>query len=290
MPNIRSLDMKLLDDLFEMNDGYVLDFKDRTMTAFFAEELNVDIDDDAYLELGTSKAKRLRCYLNKVDLPMAVRTLQALWEYREGIRARREREEWVPNAEGQFLSLLNRMQGKAEATRPPAVPPKPAFDRPKVLALKQRLIDLSDMAAQPRGYAFEAWLRDGFNLFGLEAREPFRLRGEQIDGSFLLQGETYLMEAKWQSAKTGVADLHAFHGKLEQKAAWARGLFVSNSGFTDDGLVAFGRGKRVVCMDGLDLFDTLDRELPLNAVLERKVRRAAETGLPFERVRDLFVR
>jgi hypothetical protein len=102
------------------------------------------------------------------------------------------------------------------------------------------------------------------------------------------QVKTYLIKAKWQAAPTGVADLHTFHGKLERKAAWTRGLFVSNSGFTEDGLVAFGRGKRVECMDGLDLFDTLSRELPLNCVLESKVRRAAETGLPFARVRDLF--
>lgn len=36
--------------------------------------------------------------------------------------------------------------------------------------------------------------------------------------------------------------------------------------------------------------DALDREIALDAVLERKVRRAAETGLPFEDVRDLFAR
>lgn len=288
MPNIRSLDMKFVDDIFEMGSGYVLDFSDPSMSRFFAEELNVDIDDDAYREQGTSKAKRLRCYLNKVDLPTAVTTLRALWDYREGLRKHRGREEWVHNAEGRFHSLLNRMQGKPDAG--PAEPPKAAYDRPKVLALKQRLIELAALAPQPRGYAFEAWLRDAFNFYGLEAREPFRNRGEQIDGSFVLQGETYLLEAKWEAAKTGAADLHAFQGKLEQKAAWARGLFVSNSGFTDDGLVAFGRGKRVVCMDGLDLFDMLDRERPLNVALDRKVRRAAETGLPFERIRDLFSR
>lgn len=67
-------------------------------------------------------------------------------------------------------------------------------------------------------------------------------------------------------------------------------LFVSISGFTDEGLFAFGRGKKVICMDGFDLFETLDRELPLNVALDRKVRRAAETGLPFERIRDLFPR
>lgn len=50
MPNIRSLDMKLVDDLFEMGSGYVLDSSDRTMATFFVEELNVDIDDPAYRE------------------------------------------------------------------------------------------------------------------------------------------------------------------------------------------------------------------------------------------------
>lgn len=63
---------------------------------------------------------------------------------------------------------------------------------------------------------------------------------------------------------------------------------MSHSGFTDDGLATFGRGKRLVCMDGLDLYETQSRELPLNYVPERKVARAAETGLPFARVRDPF--
>lgn len=288
MLNIRTLDMQLVDQLFEMDGGYVLDFSDRTMSSFFAEELNVDIDDPAYRDNGTSKAKRLRCYLNKVDLATSIKTLQALWEYREARRKDRGRDEWVDNAEGRFLSLINKMQGKPAQAGPSGEPPKPAFDRPKILLLKQRLIDLSALESQPRGYAFETWLIDAFNAFGLAAREPFRMRGEQIDGSFHLQGETYLVEAKWQAAQTGAADLHAFHGKLEQKAAWARGLVISNSGFTPDGLVAFGRGKRVICMDGLDLFETLNRELPLDQVLARKVRHAAETGQPFERVRDLF--
>ena len=289
MPNIRFLDMKLLDDIFEMSGGYVLDFSDRTMSTFFAEELNVDIDNDAYREQGTSKAKRLRCYLNKVDLPSSLKALRELWNYREEVRKHRSRAEWVPNAEGRFLSLLSRMEGGSEFSSS-SEPPKTAFDRPRIAALKQRLIDLSSMEPHQRGYAFEGWLCDAFNFYGLQGREPFRNKGEQIDGSFVLQGETYLLEAKWESAKTAAADLHVFQGKLEQKAAWARGLFVSNSGFTDDGLIAFGRGKRVVCMDGLDLFDILDRELPLSTALDRKVRRAAETGLPFERIRDLFSR
>lgn len=288
MPNIRSIDMPFVDDIFEMGSGYVLNFSDRTMSQYFAEELNVDIDDNAYREQGNSKAKRLRCYLNKVDLPTCVYTLQALWKHRENLRNDAGRAEWVSNAEGRFLSLLNRMQGMPDAA--PKEPPKAAYDKPKVLALKQRLIDLTALEPQARGYALEAWLRDAFDFYGLEAREAFRNRGEQIDGSFVLQGETYLLEAKWQAAKTPASDLHGFQGKLDQKAAWARGLFVSVSGFTDEGLFAFGRGKKVICMDGFDLYETLDRELPLNVALERKVRRAAETGLPFQSIRDLFPR
>lgn len=288
LPKIRALDMLFLDDLFEMGGGYVLSFSNPTFSRFFAEELNIDIDAPIYAEHGGSKGKRLRCFLQKVDITTAVRTLRALWEYREAIRQRDGKAETVPNAQGRFLSLINRLEGKPDTAQPVGQPTKPVCNGPRLMALRDALIALAQLEPQARGYAFEALLRDLFNVFGLEAREPFRLKGQQIDGSFVLQGEVYLVEAKWQAAPTGVADLHTFHGKLEQKAAWTRGLFVSNSGFTEDGLVAFGRGKRVICMDGLDLFDTLSRELPLNHVLEKKVRRAAESGQPFARVRDLF--
>ena len=289
MPNIRSIDMLFLDELFKSDkgSGYVLNFSDPTFSRFFAEELNIDIDDPVYAEQGGSKGRRLRCFLQKVEIPSVVKTLKALWEYREAIRMRDGKAESVENAQGRLLSLINRLEGKPDA-QPAGESPKAAYDKPKLLALRNDLIAFAQLEPHVRGYAFEVLLRDLFNVFGLQAREPFRLKGEQIDGSFVLQGETYLVEAKWQAEKTGVADLHTFHGKLEQKAAWTRGLFVSNSGFTEDGLAAFGRGKKVICMDGLDLYETLSRELPLNHVLESKVRRAAETGLPFARVRDLF--
>ena len=78
--------MLFVDEIFEMGGGYILNFSDRTMSRFFAEELNVDIDDPTYAENGGSKGRRLRCYLQKVDIPTVVRTLRALWEYREDIR------------------------------------------------------------------------------------------------------------------------------------------------------------------------------------------------------------
>ena len=41
-------------------------------------------------------------------------------------------------------------------------------------------------------------------------------------------------------------------------------------------------------VDGFDLYETLDREIPLSHVRERKVRRAAETGSPSIRARNRF--
>lgn len=288
MANIRSVDMLLIDDLFDMGSGWVLNFSDRTFAQFFAEELNVDIDIPLYSRNGGSKAKRLRCFLQTVDKPTAVRTLKALWEYREALRQRVGDQDRIPNAYGRFLSLISRLEGRDDDAHAAGIAPAPAFDRLKIRQIKSDLLALSGLEPQARGYAFEKFLKDLFNAYGLSAQEPFRLKGEQIDGSFQLGNATYLVEAKWHGSPIGVAELHTFHGKIEQKAAWTRGLFVSNSGFTEDGLIAFGRGKRVICMDGLDLYDALSRELPLNHVLERKIRRAAETGHPFVRVRELF--
>lgn len=288
MANIRSIDMMFLDDLFDMGRGYVLKFSDRTFAQFFAEELNIDIDDPVYARNGNSKAKRLRCFFQTVDKATVVRTLNALWEYREALRQRSGQADTIENSHGRLLALISKLEGTQKTVPTSEQQPIPAFDRPKLKVLKGELIALTSLEAHARGYAFEKFLQTLFNAYSLTPHEPFRLKGEQVDGSFQFGNETYLVEAKWHGKPIGVAEPHTFHGKIEQKAAWTRGLFVSNSGFTEEGLVAFGRGKRVICMDGYDLYETLDREIPLNHILERKVRHAAETGSPFGRVRDLF--
>jgi hypothetical protein len=291
--SLRAMDMRLIDDLFEMAGGYVLDFSDRTFGEFFEQELAIDIGHPRFRADGTSKAKRLR-YLLKVSTPsMRIRILTALWEYRAFSQRRRRVEESIPDAQAEFTRLVERIDGRppgAQPTRQPSSPQAPPAVSQQALAdHKVQLLSLTSLAPQPRGYAFERFLKVLFDANGLGARASFRLVGEQIDGSFELAGETYLLEAKWTDAQIGAADLRAFNGKAEEKAAWTRGLFVSNSGFTEDGLVAFGRGKRVVCMDGLDLYEVLDRGLALADALGRKIRRAAESGRPFVRIRDLYL-
>jgi hypothetical protein len=289
MARIGMADKLLLEDVFEMGGGYVLDFSNPTFAQFFTDEVGVNIDEARYFASGSSKAKRLRCFLNLADDKTAAKAIKALWEYRELKRLRGRHPESVEGAQPRMDALLKGLGGGPGGQQPsPARSAGVVVDSAKLGKLKDELLGLHQLAPQSRGYAFETFLKELFDAFGLAAREAFRLRGEQIDGSFQLGHETYLLEAKWQNAQTGVADLHAFHGKLEQKASWTRGLFVSNSGFTEDGLVAFGRGKRLVCVDGLDLYDIMNRGIPLGEALEKKIRRAAETGYPFARIRDLY--
>jgi len=287
MTNIRAIDMMLIDDLFDMSSGYVLNFSDRTFALFFASELGVNIDDPRYAQGGNSKAKRLRYFLQNVDKPTVVRTLNALWEYREALRARASEPERIEDAGKKLRSLIGQLGGRPDNASS-APPGSPIINKSRIAQIKGDLLGMTALEPHTRGYAFEKFLRDLFDVYGLLPQDPFRLRGEQIDGSFQFGNETYLVEAKWHGKPLGVAELHVFHGKIEQKAAWTRGLFVSNSGFTEEGLAAFGRGKRVICMDGYDIYEMLNREIALDEVLARKVRGAAETGAPFLRVRDLF--
>lgn len=287
---LKGLDYDLLDYLFEMGGGYVLDFSNRTFSEFFIDELNIDIDNARYCDIGNSKAKRLRSYLRQASKEEALEVLNSLWEYREVKRKRAGVEEANPQYVSEFWQLICRLGGKPSTQQVDNCHSAKSEKLDDSLAdkLHGKLIEVSNLSPQPRGYAFEKFLKELFDAFDLSGRASFRLVGEQIDGSFEMMGETYLLEAKWTSQQVDASDLRAFNAKVESKASWSRGLFISNSGFTQDGLVAFGSGRSLICMDGLDLSEILLGKLSLQSVLSKKVRRAAETGRPFVRVRDLL--
>ncbi|MBX3175102.1 MAG: restriction endonuclease [Gemmatimonadaceae bacterium] len=287
---LREQDMRLIDELFDMGGGYVLDFTDRSFTYFFRDDLGIDIDHARFCTDGTSKAKRLRRLLRTADSKTCVKVLEALWEYRSAHLARRGLEEPRPALTPEFAKIVARLQGRSPVASQPARTASvfASLTAAQYSAFRSDLVALSALDPQPRGFAFEKFLKELFDASGLGARASFRLVGEQIDGSFELTNETYLLEAKWTGERTGAADLRSFNAKVEEKAAWSRGLFLSNSGFTDDGLEAFGRGKRVICMDGFDLYEVLERQIPVGEALALKARRAAESGHPFARIRDLF--
>ena len=81
-PLISELDMPHIDRVFESDGGYVLDFTNATFGAFFAEEVGVNINADEFHADGSSKGRRLRCFLRTADARTVVKALRDLLAYR----------------------------------------------------------------------------------------------------------------------------------------------------------------------------------------------------------------
>jgi hypothetical protein len=284
MSSLTLIEKQKLERELGMSSGYVLAFSNRTFEEFFREVVGVQIYDSRF-DIGSgSKANRMRAFWQvgtDEQLRLLLNGLVEGWDIYSN----------TPMADSTrklLKQLISRLGGSYVHSEPQTKDESSSIDDAVSIRLMSRLIEITSLPPQKRGFEFETYLKDLFDAYNLAARASFRLVGEQIDGSFVLHNETYLLEAKWQNAPSGVADLHTFEGKLREKAFWSRGLFVSNSGFSSEGLQAFGRGKRIICMDGFDLSEMLRLKLSFAKILETKVRKAAETGNPYIPVRELF--
>lgn len=143
---------------------------------------------------------------------------------------------------------------------------------------------------QQVGLAFEKILNGMFHLYDLSPREPFRVVGEQIDGSFELDHEIYLLEAKWKQEPCPEADLLVFRGKVEGKSAYTRGVFVSFNGVSKEAACAITQGKQpnFFAIDGYDITMLLEDNVDLATYLRKRHRILAEEGrvvVPFNELR-----
>jgi hypothetical protein len=139
----------------------------------------------------------------------------------------------------------------------------------------------SNPDAHARGYDFQEFLQLLFAAYDLEPQGPFRVGGEEIDGSFVLDSEIYLLEARWRSKPTAKSDLVVFHSKVTGKSTFTRGAFVSMGPFQPEGLAEFSRGKPpgFVIVSRKELEETIAGRERLDTLLRRKVRRVAERGV-----------
>lgn len=178
----------------------------------------------------------------------------------------------------------NKLIGKKVSVKTPSSsktnnPITSVLDYDKYLKDLKSIADYSD-TPQARGFAFEKYLNNLFDIYGLEPRGSFRITGEQIDGSFLLHNEVYLLEAKWTNKKIDKGDLVIFNEKVSSKSGFTRGLFISFSGFSDEALATFATGRTVniILMTVQELAVSLNRKLDLTIILSAKVRALAEEG------------
>jgi hypothetical protein len=134
---------------------------------------------------------------------------------------------------------------------------------------------------QQRGFEFEKFLNELFQLYELDPKGSFKNYGEQIDGAFTFDGTDYLLEAKWKQ-QVNRSDLATFTYKVESKLKIAMGLLITVDGVTPEAISP--DFKSIIIMDGLDIISILDGRVSLTDLLYKKRRKANETGkiyIPF---------
>jgi hypothetical protein len=285
---LRPIESKFIDDLF-VQGGYVLNFTNQTYAEFFSHEVGVDIYDEVYAFRGDSKGKRLIAFTQKAQSKAIAKALAGLWEYLQS-----DRPDQATDDNRKKLSAIIERLGGSSLPRV-AVPEEPQVAHPQrpmegiLSALEAEFLALKDMDDHPqeRGYAFERFLKRWFDTWGLDARAAFRTIGEQIDGSFQHEGTTYLVEAKWHRTPTDAAMLHSFQGKIEERPIWTRGLHVSYASYSGPSSSAF-TSRRVILMDGQDIYIALNRRLDPGIVIREKARAASERKNAFAKVLELF--
>jgi len=137
---------------------------------------------------------------------------------------------------------------------------------------------------QQRGFEFEKFLNNLFQLYELNPKGSFKNYGEQIDGAFTFDGTDYLLEAKWKQ-QVNRGDLASFTYKVESKLKIAMGLLITVDGVTPEAISP--DFKSIIVMDGLDIISILDGRVSLTDLLYKKRRRANETGkiyIPFNQL------
>ncbi len=286
MSDLQHAEKLFLENLFGMQSGYFLGFTNASFARLFQDEFNINIYDDRFSDFGDSKANRMRSFWAKATNKGTAKLLNYLftnWDVYNDNKT-------YANLPTKAFEIVYKLD---PSLRISTTSSSPVYDVTTLNDLNNKFQELTFMSnSQSRGYAFERFLNEVFECFNLEPRGSFRLTGEQIDGSFICDGNPYLVEAKWQESMIGNSELLTFFGKVEGKTRWTRGLFISLNGFSKDGLEAFSKGRstNMVGLDGQDLHFILQGEITLPEVIKLKTRKAAEEGSFFVPVFEIIRR
>lgn len=143
-----------------------------------------------------------------------------------------------------------------------------------------------------RGKALEGVLNRLFKAHNILVREAFTLRGdegqgviEQVDGVVELDGEVYLVEAKWWDHRLGPGDV-AQHLVRVFTRGQARGIFIAYPGYTEAALSSCKESlqRAVFILCELEEFvRLLESKTDLKDFIKTKIRAAIVDKVPLLR-------
>ena len=157
---------------------------------------------------------------------------------------------------------------------------KPKLNNDEIKKLYNELFDESKFTPQKRGFEFEKLIEAKLEAEKLEPRASYKPKGEQVDGSFFWEGQTYLLEAKWVKDKLPASSIYAFKGKLDGKFHTTSGVFLAVNGYNEDveDALKFGKSLNILLFDKNDISLIFNNEVSFLDVLKFKLREAGDTG------------
>ena len=273
MSNLTFLEKSKFEKFLGMSTGYVLDFSNRTFAEFVLDSTGLDIYDSRYDYGSGSKANRLRAFWQKEENGLVGRLMSDMLDYSGTTGPLQDSCRQIVTRllqDGSLARFVNGHTRAADCSR-----------------LKEEFLRLAaERDRNKAGLALEKLLNELFEIFELRPRQPFRVVGEQIDGSFELDGQVYLLESKWERDALPEADLLIFRGKIEGKSTFTHGVFIALNDISAPARDAITRGKApsFFVMNGHDLMMVLSEAIGLTDFLRKRVRLLAEEGcvcIPF---------
>lgn len=156
-------------------------------------------------------------------------------------------------------------QTSARSTSPAS--PRPQRHGEALAYIGQLAAD--DSRPQHRGRELEKVVFEVLLKETLQATSNIVNPGEQIDLAFVLDGQHYLVECKWEREPTGLPHVSAFAAKVARKAEGTFGVLLSMSGFVANINETATRGVRLNCVGvGFrELIDVLEGRTTFAAVV-----------------------
>lgn len=285
MANLSFGDKQLIESVFGMSSGYLINFSNRE----FEEFMNDVVQYNIYTKYpGLSKAKIFREFLRNESEVYVGKAIVLLINYMndndfisKDIKGKADKlyelgKKFLGKSQNQPIAQQKKSDTIKEA--------KINYD-----SFNESLLTLDKITShQVRGYAFEKYLNGLFNTFGLDPHASYRTEYDQIDGSFVLDRNTILVEAKYKSKPIPKDDLILFSNKIELKSHFSRGLFITYSLVDDKAIDYFtDRSSRFVVFTVEELFIMCQNKISLNYVLQNKFRVLDERGLIYRHIMSL---
>lgn len=282
MSNLNNLEKRKLEQLLGMASGYVLNFSNSSFAEFVLDSTGLNIYDSRFAYGSGSKANRLRGFWRQECDGVVGKLMGEMLDY--GV------ENDLFGGKGALLEasrrIVSRLQdgGPIADAQPSSRRENQSVEQQRAQGLAQLKDEFLGLAAEAdrirAGIALEKLLTQLFGLFELQPRQGFRITGEQIDGSFELDGDIYLLEAKWENRALPEADMLVFRGKIEGKSTFTRGVFIALNDVTREARDAITRGKApsFFVMNGHDLIRVLSGAMSLADFLRARRRLLAEEG------------